>query len=96
MIALGEVIAGLCYLYVGVVFLINAIKAIDSDRTWFRGVIGLLFVVGGLEEIGDAIFEEGSGQLAIWMQGILTGLQVITGGLCAWAIVKVKFMSNYR
>ena len=89
-ISAGEVITGIFYCATAFFMLLLALNASDRPRALFRGTIALLFLVGGLEELGDAIFEEGASNIAVYLQATLTALQVITGGLCVWAMSKVK------
>lgn len=90
LISAGEIITGLFYCGTAFFMCLLALKAEDRQRCIFRGTIALLFLVGGLEELGDAIFEEGASTIAVYAQTVLTALQVITGGLCVWAMSKVK------
>ncbi len=88
LIALGEITTGLLYCFSGVVFLQMAVMAEGPDRTYFRLATSLLFLVGGLEELADSVVQEGSGNLALWVQGVLTFFQVLSGSLCAWALIR--------
>lgn len=89
-ISAGEIITGLFYCGTAYYFILLAINAEDRNRAIFRGTIALTFAAGGLEELGDAIFEEGASNIAVFLQATLTATQVITGGLCAWAMSKVR------
>lgn len=94
LIAIGEISAGLFYCLAGLVFAVNSFQANETTRTWFRASVGLLFIVGGLEELADSVVQEGSGPMALWVQGILTALQVLTGGLAVWALFKAKLLTH--
>ena len=92
LIAIGEISAGLFYCLAGLVFAINSFQANEAARAWFRGSVGLLFIVGGLEELADSVVQEGSGAMALWVQGILTALQVATGALAVWVLFRAKLL----
>ena len=90
LIAIGEIAAGLFYCLTGVVFLAQAVSTNEQARTYFRSAVALLFIVSGLEELADSVVQEGDGAVAYWVQGLLTSLQVATGGLAAWAIIRAR------
>lgn len=89
-IAAGEVTVGVLYCMAGLFFIKLATLSDEKSRTLFRLTIALMFLVSGLEELGDSIFTEGDGNIAIYAQATMTALQVFTGGLAVWALKRAR------
>lgn len=93
-IAAGEVFTGVAYIFIGFVFINQARYNTERHRHLFRLGVALLFIVGGLEELGDSLFTEGSSTLAITLQALMTLAQVLSCSFALWFVRRAQLLTK--
>lgn len=93
-IAGGEVFTGVVYILIGLVFINQARYNHEKHRYTFRLGVALLFIVGGMEELADSAFTEGSSPTAVATQFVLTLMQVITCTLALMYVWKARLITE--
>jgi len=94
LISAGELYTGTLYIVIGAVFGYQLRLTNSSYRRIFRCGLCVLFVVGGLEEIGGAMMHHGQTTGELSFHAVLTLMQIVTVTAAAVFIYKAKLFTH--
>lgn len=95
--SVGELVAAVCYAIVAAAFFMQFKLSITANQGRFCFWVFALIGTMGAVEVVDALVVEGTSAPAEYVHLVCTIAQDITGGVCAYWVLKARlFTLNFR